>query len=221
MTKIFIAKFFIGLCCFVGMSNANAGIPVIDPTAIVSSMQSAVQSYTQAVKQYQLLQQQYQQMQQLENISSGSRGLSLTLKPQVLSNIAPDLNTAMSNVRNSATFAQERAKFPTSTDARENALYEQSAMQRATVTDFLTRSAARVKEMQAQKLKYDTATDPAGRAEAVNAITANKAIIEADNVALKALQEQQAQQTSQAYAALERKRHCLQFSKPSQAASCQ
>lgn len=221
MNKIFMPNFFICLCCFVGMSNANAGIPVIDPTAIASSIQSMVQSYTQAVEQYKLLQQQYAQMQQLESMASGSRGLSLTLPPQVLSNIAPDFNTAMSNARNSATFAQERAKFPTSTDARENVLYDQSAMQKATVTDFMSRSAARVKEMQAQKLKYDTATDPAGRAEAANAITANKAIIEADNVALQALQEQQAQQTSQAYAALERKRHCLQFSRPSKAAACQ
>jgi len=221
MNKTFFANFFVGLCCFVGMNNANAGIPVIDPTAIASSIQSAVQSYTQAVEQYKLLQQQYAQMQQLESMVSGSRGLSLTLPPQILSNIAPDWNTAMSNIRNSATFARERAKFPTSTDARENALYDQSAMQRATVTDFLTRSAARVKEIQAQKLKYDTATDPAGRAEAANGITANKSIIEADNVALKALQEQQAKQTYEAYAALEKKRHCLQFSRPSQASACQ
>ena len=70
--------------------TSETGLKFIDPTAIVSSMQSAVQSYTQAVKQYHLLQQQYQQMQQMENISSGSRGLSLTLPPQVLSNIAPD-----------------------------------------------------------------------------------------------------------------------------------
>jgi len=212
----------IGLCCLIGMSNAHAGIPVIDPTAIASNIQNAIQSYTQALKEYQTLQQQYAQMQQLENIASGSRGFNqITNKPQTLSNISPDLNTAMSNIKNSATFAQERAKYPTSNNVKENALYDQAAMQNATTTDYLSRSAARVQELQAQKVRYDTATDPAGRAEAANAIAANKAIIDADNSAMAALKEQQMQQKNEALAALDKQRNCLQHSRPSQAAACQ
>lgn len=211
----------IGMCWLIGMNTANAGIPVIDPTAIASSIQNAVQSYTQALKEYQTLQQQYAQMQQLENIASGSRGFNqITNNPQTLSNISPDLNAAMSNIKNSATFALERAKYPTSNNAKENALYDQAAMQKATTTDYLSRSAARVQELQAQKTRYDTATDPAGRAEAANAIAANKAILEADNNAMAALKEQQMQQKNEALAALDKQRNCLQHSRPSQAAAC-
>jgi len=211
------------LLCFAGFSslNAHAGIPVIDPTAIASSIQSAVQSYTQAVEQYKVLQQQYAQMQKLESISSGSRGLNLANTPQVLSNISPDLGAAMSNIKNSPTFAKERAKYPTSTDAKTNEFYDQSAIQKATVADFLSRSAARVKELQTQKAQYDTATDPAGRAEAANAMAANKAIIDADNESLRALQAQQEQQRKDALFALNKRNACLQFSRPSQVANCQ
>lgn len=218
--QVFLSR-IIGLCWLIGMNTANAGIPVIDPTAIASSIQNAVQSYTQALKEYQTLQQQYAQMQQLENIASGSRGFNqITNNPQTLSNISSDLNAAMSNIKNSAAFAQERAKYPSSNNAKENALYDQDAMQKVTTTDYLSRSAARVQELQAQKARYDTAVDPAGRAEAANAIAANKAILEADNNAMAALKEQQMQQKNEALAALDKQRNCLQHSRPSQAAAC-
>lgn len=218
--QVFISR-IIGLCWLIGINTANAGIPVIDPTSIASNIQNAVQSYTQALKEYQTLQQQYAQMQQLENIASGSRGFNqITNNPQTLSNISPDLNAAMSNIKNSATFAQERAKYPTSNNANENALYDQAAMQKATTTDYLSRSAARVQELQAQKTRYDTAIDPAGRAEAANAIAANKAIIDADNTAMAALKEQQTQQRNEAALALDRYNHCMQFSPPSKTSNC-
>lgn len=217
MRKFFVLVFLASMT-----QPASAGIPVIDPTAIASAIQNAIQSYNQALKEFELLRQQYSQLQKLETMSTGTRGFNkLTNNPANMSNIAPDLNTALANIRNSATFAQERAKYPVSKDARENTLFDQVAMQNATIRDYSARSAARVQEMQAQKAQYDQATDPAGRAEAANAIAANKAIIEADNAALAALKEQLTQQANEAFFALERKRNCQHYAVPSQAAACQ
>lgn len=201
---------------------AHAGIPVIDPTSIASSLQNAVQSYTQALKEYQTLQQQYAQMQQLENIASGTRGFNqIKNNPSVMHNISTDFNTAIGNIRNSASYSNERGKLPASNDPKTNAYYDEVATQRALRADSTAKSAAQVKELQAQKTQFDTAVDPAGRAESANAMAANKAIMDADNAASVALQAQQEQQRRDALLADVKRRDCLRFSLPSQVANCQ
>lgn len=218
-------KSVFGILLFVvfGSSTpANAGIPVIDPTSIASSLQNAVQSYTQALKEYQTLQQQYAQMQQLESIASGTRGFNqIKNNPSVMHNISTDFNTAIGNIRNSAAYSNERGKLPASNDPKTNAYYDQVATQRAITADSAAKSAAQVNELQAQKAQFDTAVDPAGRAEAANAMAANKAIMDADNAASAALQAQQEQQRRDALLADIKRRDCLRFSLPSQVANCQ
>ena len=135
-----LKKTFATLLCFMGIfisSNAHAGIPTIDVSAIVSAVVNAVQAYGQALQEFQKLQQQYSQMQQMEQIATGQRGFNeLLTNPLVMNNLPSDFTAAVQNVRSSAAYAVERAKYPITNNPKLNAMYESAAAQKATMQDF-------------------------------------------------------------------------------------
>ena len=186
-----LKKTFATLLCFMGIfisSNAHAGIPTIDVSAIVSAVVNAVQA-GQALQEFQKLQQQYSQMQQMEQIATGQRGFNeLLTNPLVMNNLPSDFTAAVQNVRSSAAYAVERAKYPITNNPKLNAMYESAAAQKATMQDFYKRSSDVASAIAAQQ-RLQNATDPAGRAEAANSLAANKMVIDANNVALQALKD--------------------------------
>ncbi len=161
-------------------------------------------------------------MQQMEQIATGQRGFNeLLTNPLVMNNLPSDFTAAVQNVRSSAAYAVERAKYPITNNPKLNAMYESAAAQKATMQDFYKRSSETVASTIAAQQRLQNATDPAGRAEAANSLAANKMVIDANNVALQALKEQQQLALDAATASLHKKLVCLEFANSAQAGNCQ
>lgn len=196
-----IRSLLLSLICLFAATSAHAGIPVIDGAAIAN----LVTTYKQLMQEYGLMTKQYQSV-------TGSRGMAgLLTNPSVQSQLPPDWKNVMANIKSTGTYTVERNKLPTSRDPSINAVYDNVAVNNATMSDFFKRANSRMEQVSQLQASIDSADDPAAKADLQNRMISEQNSIAGTNQLLTILKEKQAQDLSDARAAASRSRMCSEF----------
>jgi type IV secretion system protein VirB5 len=191
----------LSVVCVFGASTAHAGIPVIDGAAIAN----IVTSYKQLMQEYELIKKQY-------NSTTGARGMGgLLTNPAVKSQLPPDWKNVMANIKSTSIYTVERNKLPQSTDPSINAVYDNVAVNNATMADFFKRANSRLEQVAQLQASIDSADDPAAKADLQNRMVSEQNSIASTSQLLAVLKEKQAQDLSDARAAASRSRMCSEF----------
>jgi type IV secretion system protein VirB5 len=196
-----LRSFFLSIICVFAVSSAHAGIPVIDAAAIGN----LVTTYKQLMQEYNMITKQYQS-------TTGSRGMAgLLTNPAVKSQLPPDWQNVMANIKSTGAYTIERNKLPTSRDPSINAVYDNVAVNNATMADFFKRANSRMEQVSQLQASIDSADDPAAKADLQNRMLSEQNSIAGTNQLLTILKEKQAQDLSDARSAASRNRMCSEF----------
>jgi type IV secretion system protein VirB5 len=203
-----LRKLFLSIIFLLSASTTHAGIPVIDGTAIAN----LVTQYQQLMQQYAVLKNQYTTATNQLNAMTGSRSMAgLLTNPAVQSQLPPDWKNVMANIKSTSIYTDERKKLPTSTNLKINAVYDNQAVNNATMVDFFTRANSRLKQVSQLQASIDSASDPAAKADLQNRIVSEQNSIAGTSQLLAILKEKQAQDLSDARSAASRDRMCVEF----------
>ena len=193
-----IIYFLVFMCA---SAYSNAGIPVIDGSAVAN-----------LVLQYKQLQQQYQVMQTQLSGVTGSRGMGgLLTNPAVYSSLPPQWSNVLSSIKNSPTYAAERALLPTSPIPSVNAIYDNQAAHKATMTDFFNKANQRLAQVAQLQASVDSASDPAAKQDLQNRIVSEQNSIAATSQLLTVLKQKQENEIEQARQTAHRSYVCSEF----------
>ncbi len=203
-----LRKLMIGMACAMAVSSSQAGIPVFDGAAVLN----LVTQYKQLMQQYTTLKTQLSTAEsQLESMT-GSRGMAgLLTNPAVQSQLPADWKNVMNNVKSTGTYTVERNKLPTSANPKINAVYDNMAVNNATMTDFFKRANDRLEQVAQLQASIDSASDPAAKADLQSRIASEQNSIAGTTQLLAILKEKQAQDLGLARSAASRNRMCSEF----------
>lgn len=204
-----IRKAIVGIACVLAMAGSQAsGIPVFDGAAVLN----LVTQYKQLMNQYTTLKSQLSQAENQLDSMSGARGMaSLLTNPALKSALPPDWKSVMSSVKSTGTYTTERAKLPTSKDAKINAVFENMAVNNATMIDYFKQANVRLEQVAKLQASIDSASDPAAKADLQNRIASEQNAIAGTTQLLTVLKEKQAQDLAAARSAASRGRMCAEF----------
>ena len=185
MKKNYISKLMLAMLLSASLNSAFAtGIPTFD-----------IATFTQLMSEYETLKQQYSQLQQLESIASGSRGLgSIWNNPAVRSALPADWSSVLSYIKATPLYTTERAKFPTTTNAKLNSMYDTQAANNATMSEYFNKSNLRLNQIQNLMNQIDSASDPAAKMDLQNRIAVEQANIQTTSQLVEILKQKQAQE---------------------------
>ena len=145
---------------------------------------------------------------------TGPRGMaSLLSNPAIQSSLPPDWANVYGAVQNSPAFASERARYPTITSAKVNAVYDSMARSRATMTDYFGKSNARLGQIEQLRLQIATAPDPAAKADLQSRMVAEQNAIQGTSQLLSILKEKQKQDLEDANRLAHKDFLCSEFKK--------
>lgn len=206
-----LRKFVVGMACVLAVSGSQAGIPVFDSTAVLN----LVSQYRQLMTQYTTLRNQLTQAERQLDSMSGSRGMAgLLTNPAVRSALPPEWRNVMTSIKSTGTYAAERSRLPTVTDPKLNAVYDNIAVNNATMVDFFKKANDRMEQVAALQASIDSASDPAAKADLQNRIASEQNSIEGTTQLLAILKEKQAQDLAETRAAASRSILCSEFKRP-------
>lgn len=197
-----LSRITIALLLSTSLNTAFAtGIPTFD-----------IATFTQLMTQYETLKQQYAQLQTLQSIASGSRGLgSVWNNPAVQSALPADWVNVLVQVKTTPLYAAERAKFPTVTSPKLNAMYDTQAANNATMSDYFNKSNLRLTQIKNLMTQIDSASDPAAKMDLQNRIAAEQANIQTTNQLIDVLKQKQAQDKDYADKQASKEWECAEF----------
>ncbi|MDI1298624.1 type IV secretion system protein [Methylotenera sp.] len=204
MKRNTISKLLLTLLLSTSLNTAFAtGIPTFD-----------IATFTQLMSEYETLKQQYSQLQKLESISSGSRGLgSIWNNPAVQSALPADWSNVLSYIKATPLYATERAKYPTSTNAKLNAMYDTQAANNATMSEYFNKSNQRLTQLQKLMNQIDSASDPAAKMDLQNRIAVEQANIQTTSQLVDILKQKQAQDQEYTSHQAQKEWQCKEFKK--------
>jgi type IV secretion system protein VirB5 len=219
MKKV-IRVFALAIAVF-GVTNANAGIPVIDVAAIAQQVQQVIawgKQYTQMVDQINNLRNQYSQLQTTYNSLTGDRGLATLLnagadqaarrylpeQADELEKLSAGLVSGYGPLQSSIASLRSKVSslppgtFGAGTDALKalSAKLDSIATQQAMGKAAYSAAAQRTRDIENLIATSGVATDPKAIAEMQTRITAQQALLQNESSKLQAMAYMQ--QTEQA-----------------------
>ena len=152
------------------------------------------QQFQELQRHYEELQSQNTNLVNLKNIASGARGMGTLLNdPAIKSALPTEWKDVFASIKSTATYAEERAKYPTSTYAKTNELYDTEAANKATMTEFFKKANGRLAQVQSLMNQIDLANDPAAKADLQNRLVSEQNAITATSQLLSIVEKKQAQ----------------------------
>ena len=214
--KSFIRKLLAAVGLALALSTpAHAGIPVVDIASLVQiglSYTAQLQQYATQIQQFETMKSQLTTSANQLQSMTGARGMGgLFNNPEVQSALPPDWQSAYASVRSGPSFGAERARLPVSNDPSINAIYDSVAASNATMTDFFSKSNARIQQIQSLQSQIDSASDPAAKQDLANRMLTEQNSIQATSQLLEILKRKQEQDITQAREAAHRSFVCNEF----------
>jgi type IV secretion system protein VirB5 len=184
------------LCAGVAFSlPASAQIPTTDLAHIsmqVQKMMQDWQNFAQTVQHYQSQMQQYQQQFQA---TVGSANLGNILNDPQLRNMLPrEFGDLYSSIKNTQSYATERAKLGTASTPAGQARLDVLAANSATMIDLFKQSSDRAANVEQLMGQIDLAQDPKAKQDLANRIASEGNAIAANANVLAVLKQRQAQE---------------------------
>jgi len=186
----------IGALALLFTGAVHAQIPVTDGAAIATTIANQVESIAKWTQQFNQMKQQLENYQQQFASITGARGIGDLLDNPLIKNaLPPDWASLLANVKSTAAFFTERAKFPVLVGRpKTNALFDVIAAQNATLSDLYTKSQGRLAQVQSLMGQIDSAFDPAAKSDLANRILSEQAMIQANtNLATMVAAQQKAE----------------------------
>lgn len=203
-----LRKLVVGLACVMAVTSSQAGIPVFDAAAVLN----LVTQYKQLMNQYTTLKSQLATADDQLKSMTGARGMAgLLTNPAVQSQLPPDWKNVMSSIKSTGTYTVERNKLPINANPKINAVYDNMAVNNATMVDFFKRANDRMEQVAQLQASIDSASDPAAKADLQSRIASEQNSIAGTTQLLAILKEKQAQDLSDARTAASRNRMCSEF----------
>jgi len=192
---------------------AQAQIPVTDGAHIAVSVFNEVEQITKWVAQFQQLAQQIKQAEALFNSMNGARGMgTLFDNPGITTVLPPDWQNLISQIKSTAAYATNRAKYPTfSNKPATNNLYDVIASQESVMQDLYDKSTQRVQQIKQLMTEIDLASDPAAKMDLANRMANEQNAIQANMNLVNLLKTRQQQEVQAAGNAASKEFGCNEF----------
>ncbi len=166
-------------------------------------------------EQYKQLESQYKQMRQQYEAVTGSRGLgNIFNDPRIQSALPSDWQSVLSTIKRTPAYSTERAKFPIDkSNPKANALFDTIAANHATMTEFFTKTNARLEQTKKLMGQIDLAQDPAAKNDLQARLISEQNAIQGTTQLLSVIQAKQQQELDAASRAAEKEWLCKEFKK--------
>jgi type IV secretion system protein VirB5 len=216
-----LKKRVIAVCLLVAFGTANAQIPVTDGVHIATTVFNEVETiaqwanqYTQMANQIQQYEQQIEQYKQHYQAVTGSRGMGqlLTNTASLTTSLPADWQNTISSIKNTASYATARAKYPTFTNKpKANNLYDVVATHDATTSDLYTKANSQISDIKSLMGQIDSASDPAAKQDLMNRLVSQQNALQANQNLVTLVNQKQKQDLEVASRSAASEAACSEF----------
>lgn len=208
------SSYLIVIGCAAIVTTTLAQIPVTVTSSVPATV-NHIETMAKWAEQYKQLENQYKQMRQQYESTVGSRGLgNIFNDPRIQSALPSDWQSVLNTIKRIPAYTTERAKFPTDkNNPKANSLFDALAANNATMTEFFTKTNARLEQTKKLMGQIDLAQDPAAKSDLQARLISEQNAIQGTTQLLAVIQAKQQQDIDAANRAARKEWLCKEFKK--------